>query len=138
MIDQLPKDKKIIVFDGVCNLCNSFINKVIDNDKNDQFRFVSLQSETGSAILKYLGISIEKIDSIVLYQPGYAYYYKAEAALKIAKEMGGLYSVLQIFSILPNGLLNMLYDFVAKNRYRWFGKSDSCRVPTSEIANKFL
>lgn len=138
MIDQLPKDKKIIVFDGVCNLCNSFINKVIDNDKNDQFRFVSLQSETGSAILKYLGISREKIDSIVLYQPGYAYYYKAEAALKIAKEMGGLYSVLQIFSILPNGLLNMIYDFVAKNRYRWFGKSDSCRVPTSEIVNKFL
>ncbi|PZQ80818.1 MAG: thiol-disulfide oxidoreductase, partial [Flavobacterium johnsoniae] len=85
---NLPQDKKIILFDGVCNLCDSSIQFIIKHDKKDIFRFVALQSEIGLEIIKHIGIDTSKIDSILLYEPGKAYYYKAQAALKIAKELG--------------------------------------------------
>ena len=87
-IDALPKDKKIILFDGVCNLCNSSVQFIIKNDKNDIFRFVPLQSDLGLQIVKHIGIDTSKTDSIILYEPTIAYYYKAEAALKIAGASG--------------------------------------------------
>ena len=84
-IQDLPQDKKIILFDGVCNLCNSSVQYVIKHDKKDVFRFVSLQSELGQKILKHIGINPIHTDSIVLYEPGISYYYKSTAALQIAE-----------------------------------------------------
>mgnify|MGYP003498569311 FL=1 len=138
-IEAITSGKKIILFDGVCNLCNTMVNFVIERDTKDAFRFVALQSETGTAILKKIGLYDKNIDSIVLYEPGVAYFYKANAALEIAKSLGGIYSVLSFFlNIFPDFILNFGYDFIAKNRYKWFGKEDACMIPTAELKSKFL
>lgn len=137
-MENLPENKKIILFDGVCNLCDSSIQFIIRHDKNDIFRFVALQSDLGLEIIKHIGVDVKKTDSIILYEPGNAYYYKAEAALKISKELGGIYSVISWFSILPKGLTNSVYDYIAKNRYKWYGKKDACMIPTRELKAKFL
>lgn len=135
---NLPENKKIILFDGVCNLCDNTVQFIIKHDKKDIFRFVTLQSELGQQIIKHIGVDITKTDSIILYEPGEAYYYKAQAALKIAKELGGIFSLLNIFSILPNVITNSIYDYVANNRYKWFGKKEACMIPTPELKSKFL
>ena len=137
-INELPKDKKIILFDGVCNLCDSMVQFIIKHDKKDIFRFVALQSELGSNITKHIGIDISKVDSIILYEPSIAYYYKAEAAFKIGKYIGGIYRLLNLFSILPIKISNTVYDYVARNRYKWYGKKESCMMPTPDLAAKFL
>ncbi|MBE99069.1 thiol-disulfide oxidoreductase DCC family protein [Flavobacterium coralii] len=137
-MEKLPKDKKIILFDGVCNLCDSTVQFVIKHDKKDVFRFVPLQSDLGKEITAYIGLDTSKTDSIVLYEPGKAYYYKANAAMKIAKELGGVYSLLNAFSVLPSSLTNAVYDYVARNRYKWYGKKDECMIPTPEMRAKFL
>ena len=106
---NIPKDKKIILFDGVCNLCDSAVQTIIKHDKKDVFRFVALQSDLGQKIIKYLGIDIQKTDSIILYQPGFAYYYKSEAALEIAKNLAccSFEGIIQ-FSFFPNHLYRFL------------------------------
>jgi predicted DCC family thiol-disulfide oxidoreductase YuxK len=135
---SLPENKKIILFDGVCNLCNQSVLWIIKKDKKDIFRFVSLQSQVGQEILNYLNIDPTKTDSIILYEPNSAYYYKAEAAFKIAKELSGLASLLSILQFLPTFITNFGYDYIAKNRYQWFGKKDECMIPTPELKAKFI
>lgn len=137
-MDNLPKDKKIILFDGICNLCDNTVQFIIKHDKKDIFRFVPLQSDLGREIINYINLDTSKTDSIILYEPGKAYYYKAEAALKIANELGGIYAFLTVFSILPNYISNKVYDYVARNRYKWYGKKDECMIPTPEMKSKFL
>lgn len=135
---HLPEDKKIILFDGVCNLCNSAINYVIERDKKDVFRFVALQSDLGQEILQHIGIDQKNIDSIILYEPGVAYFYKSSAALEIAKELGGIIGYSAVFRFIPETLRNPIYDYVARNRYKWYGKKDACMIPTPELQAKFL
>ena len=135
---ELPQNKKIVLFDGVCNLCDGMVQLLIKKDKNDVFRFVMLQSDLGKKITDYIGVDTVKTDSIILYEPGHAYHVKADAAIQIAKNIGGIYSLLDIFSIFPSWLKNSVYDFVAKNRYKWFGKKEACMIPTPEIKAKFL
>jgi len=137
MLD-LPKNKKIILFDGVCNLCDAAVQFVIQHDKKDQFRFVALQSELGQQILKHIGINPSNIDSVILYQPGIAYYYKSAAAIEIARSLGGFLHFGTIFKLIPTGIRNQLYDYVAKNRYKWYGKKETCLVPSAENKTKFL
>ena len=137
-ISELPVNKKIILFDGVCNLCEASVQFVIKNDKKDVFRFVALQSELGQKIIHHIGIHDKNIDSIILYHPGVAYYYKSSAALQIAKNLGGFFHFGTIFKIIPTGLRNLPYDYVAKNRYHWYGKKESCMIPTAELKAKFL
>lgn len=135
---NLPKNKKIILFDGICNLCNGAVQFIIKNDKKDIFRFVALQSELGKEICNYIGIDQNKIDSIILYNPGVAYYCKSSAVLEIAQDLGGIYSLITIFKILPEKLRNYIYDYIAKNRYKWYGKKESCMISTPELKAKFL
>lgn len=137
MID-FPESKKIILFDGVCNLCDSSVQYIIKHDKKDIFRFVALQSELGQEIIKYIGIQDSNIDSIVFYEPKLAYYYKSEAALQIAKNLGGFFYFATVLNIFPTGFLNIIYDFIAKNRYKWFGEKQNCMIPNKEIKSKFL
>ncbi|MES2806168.1 MAG: DCC1-like thiol-disulfide oxidoreductase family protein [Bacteroidota bacterium] len=137
-MENLPKDKKIILFDGVCNLCDSAVQMIIKHDAKDVFRFVALQSDLGQKIIKHLGIDTQKTDSIILYQPGFAYYYKSEAVLEIAKDLSGLFYFGTLFSILPTSLNNHIYDYIAKNRYKWYGKKETCLIPTKELQAKFL
>ncbi|SHH03442.1 Predicted thiol-disulfide oxidoreductase YuxK, DCC family [Flavobacterium fluvii] len=135
---NLPPNKKIILFDGVCNLCDSAVQFVIQHDKKDVFRFAALQSELGQEILHHIGINPVNIDSIILYEPGVAYYYKSSAAIKIAQNLGGYLHFGTVFRIIPTGIRNQLYDYIAKNRYKWYGKKESCMIPTPELKSKFL
>lgn len=137
-ISELPINKKIILFDGVCNLCEASVQFVIQHDKKDIFRFVALQSELGQKIIHHIGIQNQNIDSVILYKPGVAYYYKSSAALQIAKNLGGFFHFGTFFKIIPTGLRNVLYDYIAKNRYQWYGKKESCMIPTAELKAKFL
>ncbi len=137
-IKDLPKDKKIILFDGICNLCDNAVQFIIKHDKNDIFRFVSLQSELGNSISKHIGIKNNQIDSIILYQPGIAYFIKADAALKILKELNSNYRFLLLFSFIPSFIKNSIYDYIATNRYKWYGKKESCLIPSRELESKFL
>jgi predicted DCC family thiol-disulfide oxidoreductase YuxK len=136
-IDNLPKDKKIVLFDGVCNYCNDKINFIIKNDKQDVFRFVALQSETGQKIIKYLGID-SSIDSIVLYEPGYAYFIKSEAVFRIIKHLSSAVKLLLFFNFIPTSIKNIFYDIITRNRYNWYGKKESCMMPTEEVRTKFI
>lgn len=137
-MENLPKDKKIILFDGVCNLCDSTVQFIIKRDKKDIFRFVALQSDLGEEIVNHIGTDRTKTDSIILYEPGLAYYYKAEAAIKIAVQLGGIYPLMNAFSILPKSVSNFVYDYIARNRYKWYGKKEECMIPTPEMKAKFL
>jgi predicted DCC family thiol-disulfide oxidoreductase YuxK len=137
-LQNLPKEKKIILFDGVCNLCDASVHYVIKHDKNDLFRFVALQSDLGQAILKHIGINASHIDSIILYEPGVAYYYKSSAVAEIAKGLSGIFTWFTLFQILPTGVRDFIYDIIAKNRYNWYGKKQECLVPNEEVVSKFL
>lgn len=137
-MENLPKNKKIILFDGVCNLCDATVQRIIESDKQDVFRFAAIQSEIGQQIINHIGVDTSKTDSIILYEPGQAYYYKAEAAMRIAKEMGGWYSLSGWFTFLPKWMSNSVYDYVARNRYKWYGKKSECMIPTPELKAKFL
>jgi predicted DCC family thiol-disulfide oxidoreductase YuxK len=133
-----PVGKKIILFDGICNLCESSVLFVIKHDKKDIFRFVALQSDLGKEIIAHIGLSVKNIDSVILYEPGVSYNYKSAAAIEIARDLGGFLHFGTVFRIIPTGLRNLLYDYIAKNRYSWYGKKESCLVPTDEIKSKFL
>lgn len=135
---KLPQGKKIILFDGVCNLCDSVVQYVIRHDNKDIFRFAPLQSDLGQQILNHIGVDGSKIDSIILYEPGKAYYHKADAAIEIGKNLSGMASMAGILKIFPLPVRNWGYDFVARNRYKWYGKKDACMIPTPEIKAKFL
>lgn len=135
---NLPQNKKIILFDGICNLCDVSVQFIIKQDKKDVFRFVALQSELGKKILIHLGIDTKQIDSIILYEPGIAYYYKSEAALEIAKNLGGFFHFGTLFRITPKAIRNLLYDYIAQNRYKWYGKKAQCSIPSAELKAKFL
>lgn len=135
---NLPQNKKIILFEGICNLCNTAVNFVIAHDKKDVFRFVAIESDLGQKIINHIGIDTTKTDSIILYIPQKAYYYKSQAALEIATDLSGFLPLLGVFQIVPSFISNNVYDYVAKNRYRWYGKKESCMIPTPELKSKFL
>ena len=135
---NLPENKKIILFDGLCNLCDNAVQYVIKHDKKDIFRFVALQSDLGKKILNYLNVDTSKMDSIILYEPGIAYFYKSDAALEIVKDLNVFLKWSIIFKIIPSSLRNPIYDYVARNRYKWYGKKDACMIPTPELKAKFL
>ena len=131
------KDHKIILFDGICNLCNSTINFVIKRDKQNMFKFATLQSDTGQSLLSEFKIDRTETDSIVLID-GKKSYVKSTAALHIAKNLSGAFPLLFGFLILPRFIRDRLYDYIAKNRYKWFGKKESCMIPTPELKAKFI
>lgn len=128
--------ESIILFDGVCNLCNSGVQFIIKRDPQCQFKFASLQSETGQKLLTQYGIKKE-IDSIVFIEMDKVYI-KSSAVLQICRKLNGFWSCFSILRLLPPLIRDLLYDFVAKKRYIWFGKMESCMIPTKEIKNRFL
>lgn len=135
---MVENGKKIILFDGVCNLCNNSVLFVIKRDKKDLFRYASLQSEVGQQLVRERGIDTSQVDSIILIEPGVAYFTKSDAALEIAQHLGGLWKLSAVFTWIPKSIRDVVYDFVARNRYKWYGKKDACMVPTPELRAKFL
>lgn len=134
----LPKHKQLILFDGVCNLCDASVQYIIKHDKNDVFRYTALQSEVGQDIIKKFNIDTAKTDSILLYSEDSGISYKSTAALKIASKLGFPRNLLSVFIIIPPFIRNWVYDYIAKNRYKWYGKKDECMIPTPELKSKFL
>lgn len=147
---------KIILFDGVCNLCNASVNFIIDHDSQKKFRFASLQSNFAQDLIQNsssenkiftstgllpLNENIRKelnsLNSILYFENG-IFYTKSEAALRIAAHLDGIYKIISIGKILPTSLRDSIYECIARNRYRWFGKSESCRMPTPELKDRFL
>jgi predicted DCC family thiol-disulfide oxidoreductase YuxK len=129
-------EKGIILFDGVCNLCNSFVQKVIKADNKDYFRFASLQSPAAIELLKNHP-EIKDLKTVVLIVND-KIYTRSTAAIKISKHLSGFWPFLQIGYIFPPFIRNGVYNFIAKNRYKWFGKKDQCMVPSLELKSKFL
>lgn len=128
---------KIVLFDGVCNLCNGAITFIIKRDKKDVFRYAPLQSKVGKELAAKHHIDLDKVDSIILVTEDKAYA-KSTAALRIAKQLSKGWPLLAMFLILPKFLRDAVYDFIARNRYKWFGKKDACMIPTPELKRKFL
>lgn len=136
---NIPKHKKLILFDGVCNLCNSAVLYVIKHDKKNIFMFAPLQSNVGKHIIKEFNIDTAQMDSIILYNPEKGNIsFKSTAALKAAFHLGFPINTLSIFLIIPNFIRHAVYDFIAKHRYKWFGKKDACMIPTPELKSRFL
>jgi len=134
---QVGDEMAIIFFDGVCNLCNSSVNFIIDRDSQGVFKFAALQSESAAQKLKDFPVDLKQLDSIVLLHNS-RIYTKSSAALRIAKTLGGIWSLFWVFWVVPKPIRDLAYDVIANNRYRWFGKRDVCRVPTPELKSRFL
>ena len=135
---NLENNKQLILFDGVCNLCEASVQYVIKHDKNDVFRYTALESDVGQQILRKYNIDRTKMDSILLYSSENGISYKSTAALKIASKLGFPRNLMGIFLIVPAFIRNSVYDYIAKNRYQWYGKKDACMIPTPELKSKFL
>jgi predicted DCC family thiol-disulfide oxidoreductase YuxK len=130
-------DYAIVLFDGVCNFCNASVNFIIDRDPKNRIRFAPLQSEAGKKLLQKLNLSTAELDSIVFIE-GEKYYIKSAAVLRIAKMLQGFWPLLYGFIAIPPFLRDAVYDIIARNRYNWFGKTETCRIPTPELKKRFL
>ncbi|MGA8262904.1 MAG: thiol-disulfide oxidoreductase DCC family protein [Ignavibacteriaceae bacterium] len=127
----MNQNSDIILFDGVCNFCNFWVNFIIKRDNKSIFKFASLQSEAGIRLADKYSINKKDIDSVILIRDG-KYLIKSEAALEIAKELTPFYKIFYYLKIIPRSVRDFIYDLIAKNRYAIFGKRNTCRIPTEE------
>lgn len=132
----MPKED-VIFFDGVCNLCNGAVQFVIERDPKNRFKFAALQSDFAKNQLSNYQLEVKQGDSFVLLENGKVYE-QSTAALRVARKLNGLWPLLYGFIIVPPFIRNAVYKFIARNRYKWFGKQESCWVPTPELKKKFL
>jgi len=130
-------DKKIILFDGVCNLCNTSVQFILKRDKKNQFLFGSLQGTTGQHYLAKYHLPSDAFNSFMLVE-GETLYTRSTAALRMLKHLGGGWRWLYALMVIPRYIRDGLYNLLAKNRYKWFGKKETCWIPTPELKEKFL
>lgn len=130
-------DHPVLLFDGVCNLCSGFVQFIIKIDPKGKFRFASLQSETGQEMLRAAGLSTSDLGTVVLVQKGKVFTL-SDVALESTKILGGGWILFYGFKILPRFFRDGIYNWVARNRYRWFGKKEACMIPTPDIRKRFL
>jgi len=130
-------DKPIILFDGVCNFCNSVVNFIIRHDKKNVFLFCALQSDSGKRLLEQYKINWKQSDSFVVIENRKAWQ-KSNAALKLYNKLPWYWKWTQFFWVVPKFIRDGVYNFIAKNRYKWFGKKEDCMIPTPEMREKFL
>lgn len=133
----MTSDHPIVLFDGVCNLCNASVQFIIKRDPRAKFRFASLQSELGKELIQQAGLEEMKTDSVVLLYHNKAYI-QSDAALTIAKMLTGFWPVFYLLIIIPKPIRNYFYNLIAQNRYRWFGKKNECMLPSPELKHRFL
>jgi predicted DCC family thiol-disulfide oxidoreductase YuxK len=130
-------DHPLILFDGVCNFCNASVNFVIARDPKKNFRFAPFQSSAGQDLLKKFGLLATDLDTMVLIEDGRVFT-RSTAGLKIARRLSSLWPLLYAFMIVPRFFRDAVYNVVARNRYRWWGRRDACMVPTPEVRERFL
>ena len=136
-VPSFPDDRPLIVFDGECVLCSGFVRFVLRHDAEGQFRFLAAQSDLATALYRHYGLATDVWETNLLLAEG-RLYTRSDAAIEITSRFGGLWSLTRAFRILPRILRNPLYDLIAGNRYRWFGRQDLCLVPTPDLADRFL
>lgn len=127
----------IVLFDGVCNLCSSVVRFTISRDPDGIFRFASLQSDAGQIFLNKFGLSTDDFDSFVLIE-GDRFFLRSTAVLRLCKKLKGLWRLVYLLTIIPTPIRDFIYNIVARNRYRWFGKKKECFIPSADIRNRFL
>ncbi len=133
----MNNNAQIILFDGVCNLCNGFVQFLVKRDPKTKFKFASFQSTSGQTLLRKFGLPIDDFHSFV-YIKGNNYFIKSAAGLNVLKDMGGVWQLFYVFILVPKFIRDFIYSFIAKKRYKLFGKRDVCMVPTPEIEKRFL
>ena len=129
--------ERVIVFDGVCNFCNAFVNFVMDRDSQEEFKFGTLQSLPAQTILDQFHLATDDYETFLLLEHGKVFT-KSTAALKILRRLKGPWPLLYIFILIPRPIRDMVYSFIARHRYGWMGKSTSCRVPTAKDHQRFV
>lgn len=134
---QQAGGKAVVLFDGVCNLCNGAVDFIISQDVKGRFLFASLQSEAGQELLKHYGLPGDQFDSMVLLKDN-KLYKRSTAALEIAGELPHAWSLLSVFKLIPVPLRDAIYNFIARNRFRFWGKKSTCRLPTPKEQSHFL
>jgi len=127
----------IVLFDGVCNLCNNAVKFIISHDKKEQFLFTSLQSDAGQKILHQYNFPLTELNSFILIDNNKAFR-KSTGALKVFKKLNGAWPLLYAFIIIPTFIRDAMYNWIGKNRYKWFGKKEECMIPTAELKARFL
>lgn len=127
----------VIVFDGVCNLCNGFVQFVIKRDRKKLFKFASLQSVYGQGLMQHFKLNPQVFDTVLLYD-GTNVFTRTDATIAILGSLGGIWKVFTLCKVLPRPIRNSLYNFIAKRRYKLFGKSETCMVPTPELRDRFV
>ncbi len=133
----MQEEGSIILFDGICNLCTGAVQFVLKRDKKSQFRFASLQGEYGQQVLRRKQGQMTGLNSFLLEEKD-KIYSRSTAALRVAKKLGGLWSLLYFFIIIPPFIRDGIYDWISANRYRWFGKKEECWLPTPALKKRFL
>ena len=131
------EESPVILFDGVCNFCNGAVNFIIQRDKKSLIKFAALQSEAGRKLLQRFNLPADELSSIILIEDGNVFT-QSSAALKLCKYLTGLWPLMYGFIIVPLVLRDGIYKWIAKNRYKWFGKKDHCMIPTPEVRTRFL
>ena len=135
---MLVNDNIVLYFDGVCNLCNGFVQFFLKRDKRRQLKFASLQSKSGAVAQKEAEMTLgKKADTVILHYNG-KYYIKSTAALYALASLGGFWRASKLGLLVPRFIRDMVYDWIAKHRYKWFGRQETCMVPTPEIKGRFL
>jgi predicted DCC family thiol-disulfide oxidoreductase YuxK len=136
-LNQSKQTYSIILFDGVCNLCEASVQFVLLRDKHGYFKFASLQSKFAQQLLSERGLKTNHFDSLVLIENG-EIYQRSDAALRVAKNLHGAWKLLYVFIVVPKFFRDAVYNFIASNRYRWFGKKQECFLPKPEWRERFL
>ena len=127
----------IVLFDGVCNLCNGSVQFLLKRDPEGRFRFASLQSDAGRRLMAEHGLAVDSLSSVLLIEGGQVWQ-ESSAALRIARHLPGAWKLLRVFAAVPRPLRDAVYRWIARNRYRWFGKTETCWLPTPELKARFL
>lgn len=134
----MPETRTVVLFDGVCNLCNGFVNFLIDRDPGERLAFAALQSDAGQRLLAEAGLPADSLQSVVVVDAGRTFT-RSTAALRILRRLGGPWSVLALPALaVPRPLRDVVYDWIARKRYGWFGRQELCRIPTPELRRRFL
>ena len=130
------ENKKIIFYDGLCAMCNRFIRILITLDKKEKFLLAPLQGKNGKILQKKFSKKLHEVDSVIFYNK--QVYTKSSAVINILSELGGIYKLACIFNIIPSFISDSIYDYIARNRFQWFGKLDKCPMPEKKNISRFL
>lgn len=134
---MIPQEKAIVIFDGYCNVCNGWVDFILKRDKKDQFYFTANQNEAGKEVLSAFGEKTVDVSSVYLFKNG-KLHKRSAAALRVFTMLPFPWMLMGVFILVPSFIRDVVYNYIANNRYKWYGKKESCRIPTAEERAKFL